>query len=676
MADNKNDQIEKINKELEDIDKALETEEKKINAIIKYFNWLEEKEKEEFNDYDNKQIERKAYRKTIEEEPKESEYKDKEKYEDDLKKYKFFRENPDIENYYEKRGKVAQNCLNGFNKKIVREVFKEAQKIGLDQNEPTEKWTTGWYLREYFRCRLTNKKYCLLPINVSFGVDKEGAYTILDIEEDDASKVDFREFHRYIKKLKDLEPDKCQNLMLKFELKGKDNADAIKFMECLGLKGGDDQLNVSKLKINENDKIPEGIKIILKKPIAFNENKTDSEYIEEIVDGIKTLEEFYYKTGLVNLDFKNKIELPDDFESLGRNIILYGPPGTGKTYNSAKLALWMCYKGEIPDNVEINNYIKVMIAYKELMEEGRIKFVTFHQSYGYEEFIEGIRPDVNKDEKTPSDAKGDISYKLVDGSFKAFCQKAREHKDMPCVFIIDEINRGNISKIFGELITLIEDSKREGQTEAVSAVLPYSGEQFSVPKNVYILGTMNTADRSIAMLDTALRRRFDFIEMLPDLEVLSGIKVESDDGKTEIDIFKMLDAINERIEIVYDREHTIGHAFFTGLKEKPSMEKLASVFRNKVIPLLQEYFYDDYEKINYVLGGNEKTVCGFLSRADKKDPFQSENRKIYSINSRSAFTEAKNYTAIYGETKNDTKAAAAEESENPGGVDDTGSTEG
>ncbi len=173
----------------------------------------------------------------------------------------------------------------------------------------------------------------------------------------------------------------------------------------------------------------------------------------------------------------------------------------------------------------------------------------------------------------------------------------------PYVFIIDEINRGNISKIFGELITLMEDTKRKGCVEATSAILPYSGEEFTIPDNVYILGTMNTADRSIALMDTALRRRFQFEEKMPDVEVLEEIGANYVD---DLDIAYMLRVINKRIEFLYDREHTIGHAFFTRLKDSPNIETLASIFKKKVIPLLQEYFYEDYHKIRMVLGDDGK----------------------------------------------------------------------
>lgn len=169
------------------------------------------------------------------------------------------------------------------------------------------------------------------------------------------------------------------------------------------------------------------------------------------------------------------------------------------------------------------------------------------------------------------------------------------------VFIIDEINRGNISKIFGELITLIEPSKRIGAKEQLRAVLPYSGQNFGVPHNVYIIGTMNTADRSIALIDTALRRRFFFVEMLPEPSVLADILVEN-----VVDVAEMLDTINKRITVLLDREHTIGHSYFLSLRSDPSIRRLAEIFEGKIIPLLQEYFYDDYEKIQLVLGDNQK----------------------------------------------------------------------
>ncbi len=426
------------------------------------------------------------------------------------------------------------------------------------------------------------------------------------------------------------------------------------------------------------------------------------------------------------------------------NTILYGPPGTGKTYNVVNYAVAIADRRSLED-VQAEDYINVVLKrYDELKKQGRIAFTTFHQSYGYEDFIEGIRPILK------NGANGDgLIYEHHHGEFRDFCEKARrnlesskktraeqsredaaihaidslvekeletkesgrrlfktingteflivgadkEHvnifipknlkwkdvdlsreelskivaadrdfsgpkevrdylkqsirahdsylfalnkevrshlsqssnhftkeDELPFVFIIDEINRGNISKIFGELITLIEPNKRLGADEETKAILPYSGEEFGVPKNVYILGTMNTADRSIALLDTALRRRFDFIEMMPRPDLLTDIHVvkeemaQDDYGvrhlvrhDAEIKLAIMLQKMNDRIEFLLDREHTIGHAYFMGdFQKNPTLDGLADIFRNKIVPLLQEYFFDDYSKIRLVLGDNAK----------------------------------------------------------------------
>jgi len=459
-------------------------------------------------------------------------------------------------------------------------------------------------------------------------------------------------------------------------------------------------------------------------------------------------------------DKEEGIEMASDIFS--KNTILYGPPGTGKTYNSAIYAVAICDEKSI-ESAQAMDYDDVMIRYKELVAENRVAFTTFHQSYGYEEFIEGIRPVMDNSD----DDQTDIKYQIMPGLFKAFCDKAgrpvlkQEKKDiglnnsptiwkvslegtgdnptrtecmenghirvgydsygenitsdtnfseggktvlnafvsrmkvgdivLSCyssttidaigvvtgeyewhdeydnykrlrnvnwivkgirediteinngasmtlasvyrlnisisdvmnliskyaadttevedekknyVFIIDEINRGNISKIFGELITLIEETKRIGQDEGMKVKLPYSQQTFGVPDNVYILGTMNTADRSIALMDTALRRRFEFVEMMPDADVLRAIGA---DKVEDLDVAAMFEKINERITFLYDREHTIGHAFFTKLAKDPTVDTLKSIFEKSVIPLLQEYFYEDYQKIQLVLGDNGKS---------------------------------------------------------------------
>lgn len=170
------------------------------------------------------------------------------------------------------------------------------------------------------------------------------------------------------------------------------------------------------------------------------------------------------------------------------------------------------------------------------------------------------------------------------------------------VLIIDEINRGNAANIFGELITLLEDTKRKGNEEQLSAVLPYSGDTLTVPNNLYVVGTMNTADRSLAVLDTALRRRFEFEAMYPNSNLLSGLTVEG------VEIARLLDAINQRISILYDREHLIGHSFFMGLSNESKIGDLRRLFEKNILPTLEEYFFEDWNRIRQVLGDHKKVV--------------------------------------------------------------------
>lgn len=222
----------------------------------------------------------------------------------------------------------------------------------------------------------------------------------------------------------------------------------------------------------------------------------------------------------------------------------------------------------------------------------RYEFVTFHQSYGYEEFVEGIRPVMD------NNGEGDMQYCLEPGIFKKICQKAEKDPANQYAIFIDEINRGNISKIFGELITLVEMDKRLGAKNELRVKLPYSKQEFGVPGNLSIIGTMNTADRSIAFIDIALRRRFQFKEMMPDLQALKNL-VGSEGVIDSVDVAKLLDAINRRIELLYDRDHMIGHSYFLDCH---TLVDIRETLVKNVIPLLQEYFYGDWEKICLVMG--------------------------------------------------------------------------
>jgi 5-methylcytosine-specific restriction protein B len=301
----------------------------------------------------------------------------------------------------------------------------------------------------------------------------------------------------------------------------------------------------------------------------------------------------------------------------------------------------------------------------------RYSFVTFHQSYGYEEFVEGLRPVLAGETEA-----GEVAYEIRPGAFKELCRKARHAPDQRFAMVIDEINRGNISKIFGELITLIEADKRDplnGGAPPVEVVLAYSGEKFSVPANVDIIGTMNTADRSLALLDAALRRRFEFVALLPDTRAeknpdepdsapLAGLVVTTDAGA--IDVRQLLERINERIEALYDRDHCIGHAYLTGLSlldDGPlRFEALTAAFRHRIVPLLEEYFFEDWRKIRLVLGDNQKkdAAIQFVGESDAHEQdlttlFGNDHgldsyatKRRYSLRE-SAFSNPAAYIGIY-----------------------------
>lgn len=301
---------------------------------------------------------------------------------------------------------------------------------------------------------------------------------------------------------------------------------------------------------------------------------------------------------------KSEVVVPQKVEKCAPlNQILFGPPGTGKTYNTVNMAL------DIVCPIEGSQWGKktrdaAIQEYQKMLDAGQIVFVTFHQSMSYEDFIEGIKPEPTKD--------GKITYAVKNGIFKELCAKAENDKSQNYVMIIDEINRGNVANIFGELISLIEDDKRLGASEELRAELPYSHTAFSVPKNVYIIGTMNTADRSVEALDSALRRRFTFKGMMPKAELVPE----------ENNVRNIFEIINQRVEVLKDREHQIGHSYFMGVKNN---EDLKAVFYDKIIPLLQEYFYGDYEKIQLVLGE------GFVKKESESVKFAGDKNGDFDV---------------------------------------------
>lgn len=362
------------------------------------------------------------------------------------------------------------------------------------------------------------------------------------------------------------------------------------------------------------------------------------------------------------------------------NQILYGPPGTGKTYHTINKALEIIgedYEG-IPLSKEIieghegdgkkgRDELKKIFDFHK--NNGQIVFTTFHQSMGYEDFIEGIKPLVPKKED------GQVIYKVKQGIFKKICLEAsysvylnsktnnnavinedkkkavktltredfKNNVGKPHVLIIDEINRGNVSAIFGELITLIEEDKRLGKNESLQITLPYSKKRFGVPPNLHIIGTMNTADRSVEALDTALRRRFSFEERMPDPKIIQEFG-KSKNSELKIDLVKLLETINERIEVIVDRDHTIGHSYFMSVK---TMKDLKNAFYDKIIPLLQEYFYGDYSKMEMVIGSGffdikNKNVVQF---ATKNSEFALEG-KIYKLKDISKFKDEEMMEAL------------------------------
>ena len=333
------------------------------------------------------------------------------------------------------------------------------------------------------------------------------------------------------------------------------------------------------------------------------------------------------------------------------NQILYGPPGTGKTYSTVShaLAIVAGVKPNAavtePDRQQFRR-LRFKHATDSAPAEGQIAMVTFHQNYAYEDFVEGIRPVLTTTDEDQGQTSTEVGYELRPGIFRSICKAASETPDRNFVLIIDEINRGNIPKIFGELITLIEPSRRLGADDATTITLPYSHEEFGVPNNLYVIGTMNTADRSIQQLDTALRRRFTFVEMMPEP---NHELIPEDVGG--VNCREMLRAMNERIAVLLDREHQIGHTY---LFDVTGLDDLSDRFQNKIFPLLQEYFYDDWRKVRAVLGGNafveeRKIGEGYTRNLAQESDLVDEEMAIYERlpEHEPAWKDAGQYRQIY-----------------------------
>ena len=387
---------------------------------------------------------------------------------------------------------------------------------------------------------------------------------------------------------------------------------------------------------------PGGANNIKKKTANDELNESIVQEITSKLQKLNEKEKSEWETGdgLLPMDYPERahdtMEKTNEEESVTPTMtIYYGPPGTGKT--------------------------KILVDNLKEKYTDRFKFVTFHQSYGYEEFVEGIKPILashSADERND----GQIRYKVEDGIFKKLCKQAKDDPENRYAMVIDEINRGNISKIFGELITLIEPSKRLGSAEHVPITLPYSGEEFGVPSNLDIYGSMNTADRSLALLDTALRRRFNFKALYPEPDHLQDIQVLKDGGDTKIKLREMLAIINQRIEALHDRDHTIGHGYFLAecQDEKLPFEKLETIFKEKIIPLLEEYFFEDKAKIALVLGDGIKANSKYRFYEEKNIGYINlfgmqleqdsiEKRSTYTLNP-NALSEVETYTGIYSKT--------------------------
>ncbi|MDV4152116.1 AAA family ATPase, partial [Clostridium sp. AL.422] len=296
-----------------------------------------------------------------------------------------------------------------------------------------------------------------------------------------------------------------------------------------------------------------------------------------------------------------------------KQVILYGPPGTGKTYNAEKISFELSARNIYKKSFEFLNEEEKEIIKGNSENKGYVRFSCFHPNYSYEDFIEGIKPKV---------INGQTVFEERDGVFKSICTDAQNNKEKNYYLIIDEINRGDISRIFGELIMLIEKSKRGKEI-----ILPLSNTLFSVPDNLYIIGTMNTADRSISALDIALRRRFGFKELMTDYKLLEGITFKS------LPLDKWLKEFNNRIIENLGNEARnlqIGHSYFIE-NEKPisDIERFREIIKEDIIPLIDEYCYGDYSLMAKIFGNSIINV---------KE--QSVNEKIFEASNPLEFIEA------------------------------------
>lgn len=360
---------------------------------------------------------------------------------------------------------------------------------------------------------------------------------------------------------------------------------------------------------------------------------------------------FQNNSPLSNTDIHQKIQ----------NLNIQGVSPVSTVLNQHSVDLVSPFTGTIPQIFKENDNGEWFVVLNKLLEydpeffksylnndsiDERFFFVTFHQSFTYEDFIEGIRPKIlteTEEHGQEESVSGDINYEIKDGIFKELCNKANDNPTKEYAIFIDEINRGNISEIFGELISLVELDKRVGMPNELTVHLPYSKTVFGVPQNVSIYGTMNSADRSISLIDVALRRRFEFQPMTSSINILSSVLLEKGIDSTNIngiDLSQMLEKINKRIQVLLDGNFVIGHAYFLNVT---TFEELKDVIVKKVIPLLEEYFFDDLEKIQMVLADLDED--GVLKAnaiykheiLDVEDLFEFqgnlnlENKKIFSV---------------------------------------------